>query len=327
MVEPVTQSLDEVLTADAELPLSGDLKGVVETWLLHLIAERGQSGATREAYERDARQFLAFLKSHLGHPPCLGDLERLNARTIRAFLASRRKSGVTSRSLARSLSALRTFFRWLEREETAKNRAVLQVAAPKIPHSIPKPLTVEGAASLVERDAGDTEEWIAARDTAVMMLLYGAGLRISEALSLTPGTAPIAGRDIMHITGKGRKERLVPALAIVSAAIEKYMRLCPYPLEPNERLFRGARGGPLSPRLIQLAMEKLRLELDLPETATPHALRHSFATHLLSAGADLRQIQELLGHASLSTTQVYTEVDRERLLAVYDQAHPRAARR
>ena len=180
--------------------------------------------------------------------------------------------------------------------------------------------------SLVVTDVSRETEWIAARDVAVMLLLYGAGLRISEALSLTPNTAPLDGRDVMHIKGKGGKERLVPALAIVSGAITKYMRLCPHPLTPDGPLFLGARGGPLSPRLIQLAMEKLRHQLGLPETATPHALRHSFATHLLSAGADLRQIQELLGHASLSTTQVYTEVDRERLLAVYDQAHPRAAR-
>ncbi|MFT3732568.1 MAG: tyrosine recombinase XerC [Hyphomicrobium sp.] len=323
----MAQSLDDILAADAELPLGGDLKHAVEGWLSHLIIERGQSDATRAAYERDVRQFLAFLKSHLGHPPCLGDLERLDARTVRAFLASRRKAGLTSRSLARSLSALRTFFRWLEREETAKNRAFLQVATPKIPHSIPKPLTVEGAASLMEREADERAEWISARDTAVLLLLYGAGLRISEALNLTPATAPIDGRDIMHIRGKGGKERLAPALAVVSDAIGVYMRLCPYPLEADEPLFRGARGGPLSPRLIQLAMEKMRLQLGLPETATPHALRHSFATHLLSAGADLRQIQELLGHASLSTTQVYTEVNRDRLLAVYDQAHPRAARR
>ncbi|XRC81402.1 tyrosine recombinase XerC [Hyphomicrobium sp. B1] len=325
---PVAQSLDDILAGDAELPLGGDLKRVVEGWLDHIVIERGQSAATREAYARDARQFLAFLKSYLGHPPCLADLERLDARTLRAFLANRRKAGLTSRSLARSLSALRTFFRWLEREDTVQNRAVLQVAAPKIPHSIPKPLTVEGAASLIGRDASDEEkEWIAARDTAVLLLLYGAGLRISEALSLTPKTAPINGRDIMHIRGKGGKERLVPALAVVSDAITVYMGLCPYPLEPDGPLFRGARGGPLSPRLIQLAMEKLRRTLGLPDTATPHALRHSFATHLLSAGADLRQIQELLGHASLSTTQVYTEVNRDRLLAVYDQAHPRAARR
>lgn len=323
----MAQSLDDILAGDSELPLGGDLKRVVENWLDHIVVERGQSAATRDAYARDARQFLAFLKSHLGHPPCLADLERLDARTLRAFLANRRKAGLTSRSLARSLSALRTFFRWMEREDTLQNRAVLQVAAPKIPHSIPKPLTVEGAASLVERDAGEETEWIAARDTAVLLLLYGAGLRISEALSLTPKTAPINGRDIMHIKGKGGKERLVPALAVVSHAITSYMQLCPYPLDADEPLFRGARGGPLSPRLIQLAMEKLRQTLGLPDTATPHALRHSFATHLLSAGADLRQIQELLGHASLSTTQVYTEVNRDRLLAVYDQAHPRASRR
>jgi integrase/recombinase XerC len=323
----VAQSLDDILTADDELPLGNEIKRVVESWLDHIIVERGHSAATREAYERDARQFLAFLKWHLGHPPCLADLERLDAKTVRAFLARRRKSGATSRSLARSLSALRTFFRWLEREDTLKNRAVLQVTAPKIPHSIPKPLTVEGAASLIEENQIAAAEWIAARDTAVLLLLYGAGLRISEALSLTPNSAPINGRDIMHIKGKGGKERLVPSLAVVSDAIMAYIRLCPYPLDADQPIFRGARGGPLSPRLIQLAMEKLRASLGLPETATPHALRHSFATHLLSAGADLRQIQELLGHASLSTTQVYTEVNRDRLLAVYDQAHPRAARR
>jgi integrase/recombinase XerC len=323
----MAQSLDDIFTADDELPFGSDLKSVVEAWLDHIVAERGQSAATREAYERDARQFLSFLKSHLGHPPCLADLARLDAKAVRAFLARRRKSGATSRSLARTLSALRTFFRWLEREDTLKNRAVLQVTAPKIPHSIPKPLTVDGAMSLVEENQTETAEWIAARDTAVLLLLYGAGLRISEALSLTPNSAPIHGRDIMHIKGKGGKERLVPALAVISDAIMAYMRLCPHPLDVDQPLFRGARGGPLSPRLIQLAMEKLRSDLDLPDTATPHALRHSFATHLLSAGADLRQIQELLGHASLSTTQVYTEVNRDRLLAVYDQAHPRAARR
>ena len=322
----MTDTLDDILTADAELPLGADLRQAVDAWLTHLVNERGQSPATCEAYARDLRQFLAFLKSHLGHPPCLGDLARLDAKAFRAFLAKRRKAKVISRSLARSLSALRTFFSWLEREDTLKNRAVLQVALPKIPHSVPKPLTIEGAASLVVADVTFETEWIVARDVAVMLLLYGAGLRISEALSLTPNKAPLDGRDVMHIKGKGGKERLVPALAIVSGAIAKYMRLCPHPLTPDGPLFLGARGGPLSPRLIQLAMEKLRHQLGLPETATPHALRHSFATHLLSAGADLRQIQELLGHASLSTTQVYTEVDRERLLAVYDQAHPRAAR-
>lgn len=323
----MTERLDRVSTADAELPLGDDLKRAVEAWLQHLVDERGQSPATREAYARDLGQFLTFLKSHLGHPPCLGDLARLDAKSFRAFLANRRKADVVSRSLARSLSALRTFFRWLERQEMLENRAVLQVALPKIPHSVPKPLTVDGAASIVAIDSEHETEWIAARDVAVMLLLYGAGLRISEALSLTPRSAPLDGHDVMHIKGKGGKERLVPALAIVSEAIAKYVRLCPFPLAADGPLFLGARGGPLSPRLIQLAMERMRRQLNLPDTATPHALRHSFATHLLSAGADLRQIQELLGHTSLSTTQVYTEVDRERLLAVYDQSHPRAARR
>ena len=320
----VTETLDDILADDAELPLGSALRDAVQAWLRHLESERGQSAATQEAYSRDVRQFLGFLKRHLGHPPCLSDLERLDAKTVRAFLASRRKSGAISRSLSRSLSALRMFFRWLEREQTLKNRAVLQIALPKIPHSVPKPLNIEAAAAMVTPGVPGELDWITARDTAVMMLLYGCGLRISEALNLTPRTAPLKGRDVMHITGKGGKERMVPALSIVSDAIERYMRLCPYTFEAGRPLFFGARGGPLSPRLIQLAMEKLRADLGLPDTATPHALRHSFATHLLSAGADLRQIQELLGHASLSTTQIYTEVDRERLLSVYDSAHPRA---
>jgi integrase/recombinase XerC len=320
----MTETLDDILADDAELPLGSDLRDAVYAWLRHLESERGQSAATQEAYSRDVRQFLGFLKRHLGHPPCLSDLERLDAKTVRAFLASRRKGGAVSRSLSRSLSALRMLFRWLEREETLKNRAVLQIALPKIPHSVPKPLNIAAAAAVVSPNMSRDVDWISARDTAVLMLLYGCGLRISEALSLTPRTAPLNGRDVMLITGKGGKERMVPALTIVSGAIDRYMQLCPYPFDPDQPLFFGARGGPLSPRLIQLAMENLRTDLGLPNTATPHALRHSFATHLLSAGADLRQIQELLGHASLSTTQIYTEVDRERLLSVYDAAHPRA---
>ena len=323
----MAKTFDDILTGDAELPLGNDLRDAVLGWLSHLQSERGQSAATLEAYARDLRQFLRFLKHHLGHPPCLSDLAKLDAKTVRAFLAYRRKQGAVSRSLSRSLSALRMFFRWMEREDTIKNRAVQQIALPKIPHSVPKPLNVEAAQAVVSPGMSADLDWITARDTAVMMLLYGCGLRISEALSLTLRTAPLKGRDVMHITGKGGKERMVPALAIVSDAIERYIRLCPYKLEASGPLFLGARGGSLSPRLIQLAMEKLRGDLGLPDTATPHALRHSFATHLLSAGADLRQIQELLGHASLSTTQIYTEVDRDRLLSVYDAAHPRAQSR
>jgi integrase/recombinase XerC len=199
----------------------------------------------------------------------------------------------------------------------------MRIASPKVPHSVPKPLNVANAAALVEAGPGAELDWVLARDSAVLLLLYGAGLRIAEALALNRSEAPVGDRDILIIKGKGAKERLVPVLAIVRTAVERYIALCPYTLAPDEPLFRGAKGGPLSPRLIQLAMERLRADLDLPATATPHALRHSFATHLLSAGADLRQIQELLGHVSLSTTQAYTEVDRERLLAVYDATHPR----
>jgi integrase/recombinase XerC len=197
------------------------------------------------------------------------------------------------------------------------------LSLPRIAHSVPKPLTVEKAAAVVDPSHGEERDWIAARDTAVLLLLYGAGLRISEALSLLVQDAPVAGRDTLRIVGKGGKHRIVPVLPVTIAAVARYMDACPYPLERDGPLFLGAKGGPLSPRLIQLTMERMREELTLPQTATPHALRHSFATHLLSAGADLRQIQELLGHASLSSTQIYTEVDRDRLLAVYDKAHPR----
>ena len=308
---------------DGALPLGEDLRAAVDQWLAHLEHERGSTANTLEAYGRDLRQFLAWLKADLGHAPCLADLARLDARRFRAFMASRRRALFASRSLARTMSALRAFFRWLEAEEIAKSRAVLQVAMPKVPHGIPKPLTVAKAAAVV--DAGRTEEanWVAARDTAVLLLLYGCGLRISEALSLLRKDAPLAGRDVLRILGKGGKERLVPVLPVTQAAIAHYIKLRRID-DLESPLFLGAKGGRLSPRIVQLLMERLRGRLGLPATATPHALRHSFATHLLSAGADLRQIQELLGHASLSTTQTYTEVDRTRLLAVYDKAHPRA---
>lgn len=316
-------TIDGLLDADGELPLADDVRRAASGWLDHLVHERGASPATLAAYERDLRQFLAFLKQDLGHAPCLGDLACLDAKAVRRFLAARRRAGAASRSLARTLSALRTFHRWLERNGLAASRALAQVATPRLPHTLPKPLTVDKAAAVVGDDGAEAD-WIRARDVAVMLLLYGAGLRISEALGLARRDAPVTGRDVIRIAGKGGKERLVPILPVTQRAIERYLALCPYPLAPASPLFVGAKGGPLSPRLIQLAIARLRDALALPETATPHALRHSFATHLLAAGADLRQIQELLGHASLSTTQVYTEVDRARLLAVYDTAHPRA---
>lgn len=315
-------TIDSLLEADGELPLADDLRRATADWFAYLAHERGYSEATLASYERDLRQFIVFLKHDLDHPPCLNDLARLDVKAVRRFLAARRRQGTASRSLSRAISALRTFYRWLENENLIANRALAQVAMPRIPHTVPKPLTVDKASALVDDD-GAEDDWIRARDVAVMLLLYGGGLRISEALGLSRREAPVSGRDVLRITGKGGKERLVPVLPVTQRAIERYLALCPYPLEPQSPLFVGAKGGALSPRLIQLAIARMRDELSLPETATPHALRHSFATHLLAAGADLRQIQELLGHASLSTTQVYTEVDRERILAVYDKAHPR----
>ena len=307
------------------LALDADLGEAVTRWLDHLVVDRAYSDKTREAYARDLEQFFSFLRQRRGHPPCLGDIPALELKDFRAFLAARRKQGISGRSLARTLSALRAFFRWLEHEGVTRNRAILDVARPKIPHGIPKPLTVAKAGELVtEETHADKADWIAARDTAVLLLLYGAGLRISEALALRVKEAPTPARDVVRILGKGGKERLVPILPVAIEAIAAYRASCPFPLHHDGPLFLGARGGALSPRIIQLAIARLRHTLGLPETATPHALRHSFATHLLSAGADLRQIQELLGHASLSTTQIYTEVDRDRLLAVYDKAHPRA---
>jgi len=318
------KTIDQLLEADGELPLSDDLGRAAAAWFDYLVHERGHTPATLTSYERDLRQFLSFLRRDLGHAPCLADLARLEVKTVRRFLAARRREGAASRSLARTVSALRSFYRWLEATDRVANRALAQVAMPRLPHTLPKPLTVEKAAALVEAGDDAEDDWIRARDVAVMLLLYGAGLRISEALGLACRDAPVTGRDVLRIIGKGGKERLVPILPLTQRAVERYLALCPYPREAAAPLFVGAKGGPLSPRLIQLAIARMRDALGLPETATPHALRHSFATHLLAAGADLRQIQELLGHASLSTTQVYTEVDRERILAVYDRAHPRA---
>jgi integrase/recombinase XerC len=303
------------------------VREAVQDWLDYLNVERRLSPRTAEAYARDIRQFLTFLATHCNRQPDMPQLLGLAARDVRAFLAARRAEGVGSRSLSRTLSALRMFYRFLERRGFGKNDAIRAVALPKIPHSVPKPLTAPKAMALVEAaDIASPEapEWILARDTAVLALLYGAGLRISEALGLARKDAPVRGRDMLRVRGKGDKTRVVPVLPVVREAIERYLALCPIRQGSDDPLFLGTRGGRLSPRIIQLVIARARAALGLPETATPHALRHSFATHLLGAGADLRAIQELLGHASLSTTQGYTEVDREHLLATYARAHPRA---
>ncbi len=305
-----------------------DLVREMTHWLSHLRAERRLSPKTLEAYARDLRQFLAFLGEHWGTRITLSRFAALEATDVRAFMAMRRADDIGGRSLMRALAGLRSFGRFLEREGKGKVGALSAIRAPKIGKSLPKPIQVAAAKRLADADerAGeDRDPWIWARDAAVMALLYGSGLRISEALGLKRRDVPSPGEgDVLVVTGKGNKTRMVPVLQNVLALIRDYVAACPHSLPPEGPIFVGARGGPLSPRIIQLTMERLRGALGLPDSATPHALRHSFATHLLSRGGDLRAIQELLGHASLSTTQIYTGIDTERLLEVYRTAHPRA---
>jgi len=301
-----------------------DLAAKRHEWLESLKSERRLSPNTLDAYERDTRQFLTFLTRHLAGPPAISDIHTLRPADLRSFLAARRRDGSGSRSLGRHLAGLRSFLSYMERQGLVNAAAAGAIRAPKQPKSLPKPLSDRQATSLTTTETQlQDEPWIAARDAAVLALLYGCGLRISEALGLLPGEIE-PGTTTLRIKGKGGKTRIVPLLAAVADAVTRYRDICPYHLTDEKPLFRGARGGPLQPAIIQRQMQKLRRAFGLPDTATPHALRHSFATHLLTGGGDLRTIQELLGHASLSTTQVYTGVDTSRLLEVYDRAHPRA---
>jgi integrase/recombinase XerC len=310
------------------LSFAPDVAAELARWLTHLGAERRMSPKTLEAYQRDVGQFLAFMAQHRGGAPTLKDLAKLTPQDVRAFMAARRAQGIGGRSLMRALAGARSFARFLERNGKGKVAALTAVRAPKVSKTLPKPLAAKAAKQMTETDLRAGEErapWIFARDAAALALLYGSGLRISEALSLRP--ADVAAADTsgaLTVTGKGNKTRMVPVLPQILRMIAEYMSVCPYELPAEGPLFVGARGGPLSPRILQLTMERLRGALGLSDTATPHALRHSFATHLLARGGDLRAIQELLGHASLSTTQIYTAVDSERLLEVYKSAHPRA---
>ncbi|MEO9336256.1 tyrosine recombinase XerC [Mesorhizobium sp. SB112] len=302
-----------------------DLQTARQDWLKMLGSERRLSPLTVEAYERDTRQFLQFLTGHCGGPPAISDIADLRPADLRGFLASRRNDGAGARTLGRGLAGVRSLLRFLERRGQVNAAGAAALRAPKQPKSLPKPLSLLDAKRVVSAGEQLAEEpWIAARNAAVLTLLYGSGLRISEALGLTGADLTGQNDDILRITGKGGKTRLTPVLAVASKVVAEYRKLCPYDLGANAPLFRGARGGPLNPAIIQREMQKLRSALNLPDTATPHALRHSFATHLLARGGDLRTIQELLGHASLSTTQIYTGVDSARLLEVYEAAHPRA---
>lgn len=319
---PVTSTAQAFPTMEGlQFNLKADAAQIAVAWLAALKSNRRMSAKTLEAYARDFSQFSAFLAEFMNEPAGSAELAGLTASDFRSFMAKRRNGGVQSRSLARQLSAIRSFFNYAEREGHFKNAALAAVRSPKLPHAVPKPLSIDAAGRVMsegESAAGEKPAWVAARDRAVLLLLYACGLRISEALGLTPRQAEA---NPLRITGKGSKERIVPMLPQVRDALHVYKSLAPFALADNEPMFRGEKGGPLSPRIIQILIERLRGALGLPDTATPHALRHSFATHLLSNGADLRVIQELLGHASLSTTQVYTEVDRRHLLEQYEKAY------
>ncbi|WP_455481909.1 tyrosine recombinase XerC [Bartonella sp. B35(2025)] len=295
-----------------------------KNWLDNLIRTRRMAIKTTQAYERDTRQFLFFLCTHLGHKPTFDDLANLRVTDFRAYLSYRRTNNISTRSLSRGMAGLRSFFNYLSREEIVHVPAAKLVRTPKHPKSLPKPLTVKSALNIVKQEnQQENAAWIIARDAAVLALLYGCGMRISEALALTPEQFSDPGKTSLFITGKGKKTRLIPLIKVVYEAVQNYIKCCPHSLANNQPMFRGARGGTLQPAIIQRTIRNLRANLGLPETTTPHTLRHSFATHLLSRGGDLRTIQELLGHACLSTTQAYTHVDTDRLLAIYQKAHPR----
>lgn len=302
-----------------------DLQQARSDWLAALAGERRLSPLTLDAYERDTRQFLHFMAGYHGGAPGIADIAELKPADLRAFLAQRRKDGAGARTLGRGLAGIRSLLRFLERRGLVNTAGAAAMRAPKQPKSLPRPLTARDAKKVVSAQGQLAEEpWIAARNAAVLTLLYGCGLRISEALGLQGSDLADESETMLRISGKGGKARLVPVLPVALQAVGEYRTLCPWHLDPDAALFRGLRGGPLRPEIIQREMVALRSALGLPDTATPHALRHSFATHLLAGGGDLRTIQELLGHASLSTTQIYTGVDTARLLDIYDAAHPRA---
>lgn len=302
---------------------AADLADALDRWVRWLMSERAVSPHTRRAYVGDAIHFLVALRDHFGRPPCLNDLGALGMTDFRAFLARRANAGASPASRSRNLSALRSLFRFLDRSGIVHVPVLDSLRSPRTRRPLPRPLAEAEAREVIDAAPEiSRDDWIGKRDQALLALLYGSGLRLGEALALTPGDLPVRGQPLL-IRGKGSKERLVPLLDPVRVLLDAYAEACPHPLERRLPLFRGARGGPLNPGVAERQMRRLRGLLGLSDTATPHALRHSFATHLLAAGGDLRAIQDLLGHASLSTTQRYTEVDDVRLRDIHAAAHPR----
>ncbi len=309
------------------MPIADEVRDLLAGWRAWLVVERRLAASTLRAYDDDVRDFLRFLVDHEGGPVTRGGLENLDLRGFRAFLAARRRRGLVARSNVRALAAVRSLYRYLERRHGVVNAALAALQTPKVSRSLPRPLSVEAADRLLEVVGAEAREpWIEARDRALLGLLWGAGLRIGEALGLDRGAVPYEPRTLreLEVRGKGGRSRRVPVVAAVAELLTAALDACPYPQERTSPLFLGARGGRLQAAVVQRTVRRWRRALHLPESATPHALRHSFATHLLDAGADLRSVQELLGHASLSTTQVYTQVDAVRLRAAYRLAHRRA---
>ncbi|TNJ42106.1 tyrosine recombinase XerC [Phaeobacter sp. B1627] len=311
------------MTAGDPALISPAARDALQTWLLGLSALEGAADNTLTAYRGDVTEFLMFMSLHFGEPQGLGALRHITTGDMRAWMAGARASGTGARSLARKLSAVKKFYGWLALREGFEATAVLSIRAPKFQKKLPRPLDTDAARSMIETvELQSQQDWVAARDGAVVTLLYGCGLRISEALALTGRDVPLPAT--LRIRGKGDKDRVVPVIEAARKAVDRYIHLCPHPMEPDAPLFRGVRGGRLQARIIQGVVADARRQLGLPASATPHAMRHSFATHLLEAGGDLRAIQELLGHASLSTTQAYTAVDSAHLMEVYNRAHPKA---
>lgn len=316
---PASLDFEEQARAIAPAAKDSSRKDIV-AWLRYITIEQRLSPLSVQTYQRDARNFFAFLQDHRGSP----DLpEKILVSDIRSFLVQRRRDGSGARSLARSLSGIRSLLGWLHQQDRIDATALDAIRTPKLPRLLPKPIDKEDARTLLETsniDNSTKEDWCAARDVAVFAMLYGCGLRISEALNLNANILPLGER--LAVIGKGNKERIVPVLPVVRESLEQYVQICPFALGPKSPLFFGKQGRRLGARAVQARLAMAREHLRLPPQTTPHALRHSFATHLLNAGGDLRTIQELLGHASLSSTQIYTAVETDHFLRVYEETHP-----